>query len=507
MDSQLAEAIQSRVQAMNHARIVERIWAGDHTVWSNDPTELSNRLGWLRSHNATRSGLDDLKRFANLTLAEGFEAVVLLGMGGSSLAPEVFASSFGPVSPPLFVLDSTDPRQIAAAEREFDVNKALFVVSSKSGGTIETRSQLEYFWQKVPNGRNFVAITDPGSELQRIGEGRGFRRVFLNDPNIGGRYSGLSYFGIVPAALCGVDITAVLDGARTMAARCAPGVPLNENPGVELGLLMGEAALAGRDKLTLVLPEQIETLGHWVEQLVAESTGKHARGILPIEREEVGDPVVYGSDRLFVAVGAHDGLAALEAEGDPVLRLPEASSSDLGAEMFRWMFATAVAGYVLNLNPFDQPNVEEAKKATAEVLKGRPVAATTPSATEVLRSVQDGDYIAILAYLPRSPQMAARLERVRHALRARYRVATTIGFGPRYLHSTGQLHKGGPNSGVFLLVNDPPEEDLEIPGAPYTFGQLQEAQALGDLAALKHHGRRVVRMTLAEFEALAGPQD
>lgn len=507
MDSQLAEAIHSRKLAMNHERIVARIWDGDHTVWSPDPTEITNRLGWLRIHEATLAESGELERFARLTMSEGFEAVVLMGMGGSSLAPEVFACSFGLNAPRLFVLDSTDPRQIAAAEDEFDIDKALFVVSSKSGGTIETRSQLEYFWQKAPNGRQFIAITDPGSELASIGEGRGFRRVFLNDPNIGGRYSALSYFGMVPAALCGVDIEALLRGATEMARRCAPDAPIDQNPGVELGVLLGEASLAGRDKLTLLLPDAIETLGHWIEQLVAESTGKHARGILPIERETLGDPELYGPDRVFVSGKGDSELDAVERAGHPVLRLPVANAADLGAEMFRWMFGTAVAGYVLELNPFDQPNVEEAKRATSDVLKGRPVVSSTPPVGEILASVQSGDFIAILAYLPRSPEMAARLERVRHALRARYRVATTIGFGPRYLHSTGQLHKGGPNTGVFIVIDDAPRKDLAIPGAAYTFGQLEQAQVLGDLAALKHHGRRVARVTLAEFEALAKAEE
>jgi len=504
VESELTRAIQERLSAMGAARIAERVWAGDHTVWSADPTEISNRLGWLHVHERTLAEAAEITQFARLTIGEGFEAVVLLGMGGSSLAPEVFATSFGAEQPRLFVLDSTDPRQIAAAEAQFDLERALFVISSKSGGTIETRSQMEYFWAKAPHGRQFIAITDPGSELARIGEGRGFRRVFLNDPNIGGRYSALSYFGMVPAALCGIDIAEVLRRGAELAARCGPDDPLAENPGVELGLLMGEAALAGRDKLTLVLPEEIETLGHWIEQLVAESTGKHARGILPVEREELGPPELYGRDRVFVAYREDPALEALQAAGHPVLRLPQAGAVDLGAEMFRWMFATAVAGYVLELNPFDQPNVEEAKKASAEVLKGRPVASSTGSLAEALATVRGGDFISILAYLPRSPKMAGRLERVRHALRERYRVATTIGFGPRYLHSTGQLHKGGPNCGVFILVDDPADEDLEIPGAPYTFGQLEEAQALGDLAALKHHGRRVARVSLAELEAVAG---
>lgn len=504
VDSQLSAAIDERLSRMEADRIVERIWAGDHTVWSEDPTELSDRLGWLRVHETTLAEAAEIQQFARLTLADGFTSVVLMGMGGSSLAPEVFHHSIPADGPRLFVLDSTDPRQIAAAERELDLARTLFIVSSKSGGTIETRSQMEYFWSKAPNGRQFVAVTDPSSELERIGEGRGFRRVFLNDPNIGGRYSALSYFGMVPAALCGIDIGALLAPVEAMAEACGRTTPLRENPGVQLGLFMGEASLAGRDKLTLVLPEEVETLGHWIEQLVAESTGKHARGILPIEAEQLGPAEVYGQDRAFVAATEDPALKALEAAGCPVLHLPALTPATLAAEMFRWMFATAVAGHLLELNPFDQPNVQEAKEATSAVLAGRPVVSSTPSLDEVLSSVKSGDYIAILAYLPRNEAMIARLERARHALRDRFCVATSIGFGPRYLHSTGQLHKGGPNTGVFIQVVDPAQEDIEIPGAPYTFSQLQEAQALGDLAALKHHGRRAARVSLAELERAAG---
>lgn len=500
MDPELAAAIEARYARMDSERVLERLWEHDHTIWANDPSEITNRLGWLRIHDRTLAEAAELTRFAHETLSEGFTSVVLMGMGGSSLAPEVFATSFGTRGARLFVLDSTDPRQLAATERELDLGRTLFVVSSKSGGTIETRSQLEYFWAKVSNGSQFVAITDPGRELAAIGEQRGFRRVFLNDPDIGGRYSALSYFGMVPAALCGIDIAALLRGADEMASRCAPGVPPRQNPGAQLGVFMGEAALAERDKLTLVLPDPIETLGHWIEQLVAESTGKHARGVIPVERESLGDLREYGNDRAFVVNGAEPSLADLEQAGHPVLQLPDVAPEALGAEMFRWMFATAVAGYVLGLNPFDQPNVEEAKRATAAVLKGSPTVSTTPPLIEVLSTIKSGDYLAILAYLPRNSQTTRRLELARHALRARYCVATTVGFGPRYLHSTGQLHKGGPNTGVFIQVVDPATEDIAIPGAPYTFGELEAAQALGDLAALKHHGRRAARVTLDELE-------
>ncbi|HMO96421.1 MAG TPA: hypothetical protein PKD27_09875, partial [Tepidiformaceae bacterium] len=296
----MEKAITERIGVLRTHRVVERIWAGDHTVWSPDPTEVADRLGWLRIHQRSLSEAPDIARFARLAASEEFESVVLLGMGGSSLAPEVFASALAGEGLELHVLDSTDPRQIAALERRSSPARTLFVVSSKSGGTIETRSQMEYFWSKAPDGHHFVAITDPGTELDRIGVGRGFRRVFLNDPEIGGRYSALSYFGIVPAALRGIDTETILAPAARMAEACGADVPVPENPGVRLGVFMGEAALAGRDKLTLVLPPEVESLGHWIEQLVAESTGKHARGILPIEAETLGPPEVYGDDRAFV---------------------------------------------------------------------------------------------------------------------------------------------------------------------------------------------------------------
>jgi hypothetical protein len=327
---------------------------------------------------------------------------------------------------------------------------------------------------------------------------RGFRRVFTNRPDIGGRYSVLSHFGMVPAALIGAPIAQMLDDALAMADRCGPAVPLSENPGAVLGITLGEAALAGGDKLTLVLPHEFALLGTWIEQLVAESTGKESRGILPVEREPLGPPDVYGHDRIFVVYEDSPELATLEAASHPVVRLENAG---LGGEFFRWEFATAVAGAVLGVQPFDQPNVQEAKDATARILSGTTPEVSPMSLAEVLGSIEPGDYIAINAFISRNPENQERLQAARLTLRDRYRVACTVGCGQRFLHSTGQLHKGGPPSGVFIeVVNEGDAGDLQIPGRSYTFGQLLEAQALGDLAALLGRGRRACRVTLTGLE-------
>jgi len=400
----------------------------------------------------------------------------------------------------LIVLDSTDPGQMADVEAQVDLARTLFVVSSKSGGTIETLSHLAYFWEKIPSGRHFIAITDPGTHLEQVARERGFRSVFPNYPEIGGRYSALSCFGLVPAVLCGIDASDLLEGAERIAGFCEPGIPARLNPGAWLGAALGEAALAGRDKLTLVLPPEIELLGHWIEQLVAESSGKNGQGIVPVESECPGSPAVYGSDRLFVVLGDDGQLSELEAAGQPILRIPYDGPAAIGAEFWRWEFATAIACHVLGVNPFDQPNVQGAKEATAAVLAGKGGDPRTPALESVLATVRPGDYIAILAFLPRNPTIAARLSRVRHQLRDRYTVATTLGFGPRFLHSTGQLHKGGPNTGVFIQVVDEPPHDRPVPGQPYTFGELEAAQAQGDLDALRAHGRRVSRVGLEELE-------
>lgn len=498
--------VEARLKQLADDNIVGRIWELDHTVWKPDPTEITNRLGWLSVAENISDDIPDLTAFAKGVAADGYTTAVLLGMGGSSLAPEVLYETFGaaPGALDLIVLDTTSPQQITDAESRIDLATTLFIVASKSGTTLETRSHLEYFWAKIPDGQHFVAITDPGTELESLAHERKFRRVFSATPDLGGRYSALSHFGIVPAALIGVDLEGLLGRAHEMREACSACVPIAENPGAWLGAVIGEAAKAGRDKLTLVMPPELATFGYWAEQLIAESTGKEGRGVVPIEGEQLGDPSVYGSDRLFIAIGEHPGLDELAANGHPVVRIPYHDRLQLASEFFRWEFATSVVGHILGINPFDQPNVQEAKDATNSILAGQAVDTATPSAAEVLAAVKPGDYIAITAYLARNADTQESLNHVRIALRDRYHLATTVGFGPRFLHSTGQLHKGGPNSGVFLQVVDSGGPELPVPGKPYTFGRLQEAQALGDLASLRAHGRRVARVSVTELKGLVG---
>ena len=496
----LAQRVDERLAAMRDDNIVDRIWTGDHTVWKPDPTEITNRLGFLTVADRARAEAADLAAFAAEVRAAGYTDAVLLGMGGSSLAPEVLRATLGRADKALelHVLDTTDPEQLLDLDAQLDLAKTLFIVASKSGGTIEPNSQFAYFWERVPDGAHFIAITDPGSSLDALGRERCFRRVFNAQADIGGRYSALSDFGMVPAALIGADIGQLAMRAREMFEACRNSIP-NENPGALLGAVMGEAALAGRDKLTLVLPEEMRSFGYWVEQLIAESMGKEGTGILPVEGEPLGGPEAYGDDRLFVALGEHNELAALEAAGHPVVRLPYCDAAQLPAEFARWEFATAVAGYVLGIQPFDQPNVQEAKDATARVLAEPAPPPETGALSDLLGSLGTGDYLAVLAYLPRTDANQALLHGLRTKLRDRYRIATTVGFGPRFLHSTGQLHKGGPASGAFIqIVRDDPV-DAEIPGKPYTFSQLKTAQAQGDLESLVARRRRVVRVTLDEL--------
>lgn len=501
----IGAAVESRLAKIDSDSLVERIWSRDHTVWKPEPTEIANRLDWLTVADEMADRTGDLAAFAQSVWKEGYTTAVLLGMGGSSLAPEVLEATLGTAAGALAlkVLDTTDPDAISSLAAGIDLQRTLFIVSSKSGGTIETLSQFAYFWAKIPEGAHFIAITDPGTPLQKLAEERGFRKVFANPPGIGGRYSALSYFGLVPAALIGVDIAQLLKRARQMMRACGPSGSSEENPGAWLGAILGESALAGRDKLTLLLPGPLASLANWIEQLVAESTGKEGRGILPVVGEPIGPPSVYGQDRVFVAIGDAPELKALEDAGHPVVRLRYSDPYQLGAEFFRWEFATAVAGNILSLNPFDQPNVQEAKDATNEILSGRKVDVATPPVADVLAKVKAGDYIALTAYVPRTADWQERLQRVRVALRDRYKVATTIGFGPRFLHSTGQMHKGGPNEGVFLQVISTATTDVPIPGEKVTFGQLKAAQADGDLASLRTHGRRVARITPDELGSLA----
>jgi glucose-6-phosphate isomerase len=455
-----------------------------------------------------RARVGELRSFAQGCAADGLTHAVLAGMGGSSLAPEVFHTCFGVADGmlDLIVLDTTNPDQIVALEGGLDLTRTLVVVSSKSGTTIETDSHLRYFWERSPDPRRFVAVTDPGTPLEALARERGFRGVFANPRDIGGRYSALSYFGLVPAALIGAPMEALLGGAVEMASGCRESAVSGANPGVQLGAQIGEAALGGGDKLTFVLPPEVDALGAWLEQLIAESTGKHGTGVVPVAGEPLGPPEVYGDDRVFAAVGGAGAgeLRALEHVGHPVVHLPDAGPKDLGREMFRWEFATAVIGAVLEINPFDQPDVQSAKDATARALEDASREPPDPGdASTVLDRVAAPDYVAIQAYVPSDAAHEERLQAARLRIRDAHRVATTIGFGPRFLHSTGQLHKGGPNTVVAIQVVEPPATDLPIPGRDLTFARLLGAQADGDLAALRARGRRAVRVDLDGLDALA----
>jgi transaldolase/glucose-6-phosphate isomerase len=498
-----------RLTQLEEADVPKRMWGRDPTVWKPDPNtpEIRDRLGWLNVGEMMAQQVTRLAAFAEETRRE-FDHVVLCGMGGSSLAPEVLWRTFGrkPGYPVLTVLDSTDPRAVAAALSGAETSRTLFLVSSKSGTTAETDSLYRYFWEKTAGrGAQFVAITDPDTPLARLAADRNFRGTFLNPKDIGGRYSALSYFGLVPAALIGIDVGLLLHRAHRAAEACGALVPARQNPAAWLGAILAEAALAGRNKVTFVLSRGVGSFGLWVEQLIAESTGKEGKGILPVADEPLGPPDVYGRDRVFVALtlaGEADDatdarLTALSVGGHPVVRLALEDRYDLGHEFFRWEFATAVAGAILGINAFDQPNVAESKQNTHDVLAGQQPPAPAATAADVARfiaGIAPGDYLAIMAYLPPTAENDRRLTAVRVRLRDRLKVATTVGYGPRFLHSTGQLHKGGPPVGHFLQVTERAESDIAIPGVPYTFGQLEAAQAEGDLRALRGRGRPAIRI-------------
>ena len=543
-------AIAARLEALRQASFAKRLLAYDDALWGDDPAHravAANRLGWLDSPNAMRARTGELEAFAAEVAAEGFTHAVLLGMGGSSLAPEVLRQTFGvkPGRLELAVLDNTSPAAVRAVAEAHDDRRTLYVVASKSGGTIEVATFEKFFWERVSAirgaeaGRSFVAITDPGTALEKLAASRGYRHTFVNAPDIGGRYSALSCFGLLPAALLGADVRAMLDTALDEHESLAG----DGGDGVALGAALGALALAGRDKLTLVFSPEFASVGTWVEQLVAESTGKSGRGIVPVAEESLAGPDAYGPDRVFVAIGSPSLPAAIEREldvlaeaGHPVLRWDSPTKEHLAADFLRWEVATAAASAVLGVDPFDEPNVSEAKAATQGMLKrfldegrlpdrepsardgalsaftrsgdGSPGAAPGAWAEWLLAQVKPGDYFAVLAYLHRTAPRHAKLEAVRHAARARAKIAGTLGYGPRFLHSTGQLHKGGPNNGVFLLVTAD-EGDLSIPGEQYGFGTLRAAQAAGDFEVLEKHGRRVLRVDLgsdadAGLERLAG---
>jgi transaldolase / glucose-6-phosphate isomerase len=499
------QPVAERLRKAREKDVVRGIWRKDGTLWAPPGTpEVEDRLGWLTIQEKLLEDLPAIQEFVAEVRADGYTDAVLLGMGGSSLAPEVFRRS----SPPhddalrLRVLDSTEPLQVRAVERAIDVTRTLFIVSSKSGGTIEPNALLAYFRGLQPDPAHVVAITDPGTSMQELAEREGFRRVFLSDPEIGGRYSALSPFGIVPAALAGVDVQAVLEGAQVAAENCELA---DGNSGLWLGVALGELALRGRDKLTFVVDPPLTSFGLWAEQLVAESTGKQGRGILPIADEPLVDPAAYGADRVFVHLRDADApdarhaeaVAARAAAGHPTVTLTAAGVTDLGRVFFFAEFATAVAGWVLGINPFDQPNVQEAKDNTAKVLEqGPPEGLQDGSLTELLDGLAPPAYFAIMGYLPYDDAIDTAVAGLRAKLIERYGVATTFGYGPRFLHSTGQFHKGGPPAGRFLqLVHDAPD-DLDVPGQPYTFRTLIGAQADGDLQTLRDHGRPAARVRL-----------
>jgi transaldolase/glucose-6-phosphate isomerase len=533
-------ALREQLAALEKRDVSARLWRKDSSLWRKSDPEaqeiIRNALGWLHVAGKMEENLDGLADFVVQIKAAGFRHVVDLGMGGSSLASLVFQHTFEPGENglPLTVLDTTDPATVLEVARKVPLADTLFVIGSKSGTTAEPLAFGDYFYAKVKAlkgehaGENFVAVTDPGTPLVGLARERGFRRTFLNYPDIGGRYSGLSYFGLLPAALLGVDVGELLARTLRMVHACTASVPLPENPGVVLGAVLGELAGSGRDKVTFLMPPYLASLGMWLEQLLAESTGKQKTGLLPVAGEPIGEPSVYGQDRLFVYIHLKDeadpalerGVAALREVGQPVVAIQMDDLLDLGQEFFRWEVATAIAGAILDINPFDQPNVQESKDNTNHLLEAvhkqdqlpeerasltegplrlyarSPASTAAETLAHFLAQTRPGDYVALMAYLTESPATEQALQAIRLRLRDSLHVATTLGYGPRFLHSTGQFHKGGPNTGLFLQLTADDAEDAAIPGRPYTFSTFKRAQALGDLEALRKHGRRVVRIDL-----------
>jgi transaldolase/glucose-6-phosphate isomerase len=557
-------AVDAALNEIESQSIVKRIWQHDHTVWSQDPTEISNRLGWLDvaevmqdlygddivravAGEETRawSTVGSIKGLVDAVRADGYTHVLLLGMGGSSLAPEVFSKTFGIAAGylNLAVLDSTDPGAVLNADKAHDPAKTLYIVSTKSGGTVETFSFFKYFYNRTVEavgadsaGTHFIAITDPGSTLETTAQQYNFRATFLNDSEIGGRYSVQSYFGLVPAALVGVDVPLLLDRLVTMATECK--LPGKDNPGAWLGAVLGELAKDGRDKVTFITSPSIASFGDWVEQLIAESTGKNGKGILPVVGEPIDKPAAYGKDRLFVYLhlegeDTYDApVNALEVE-HPVVRLNLKDLYDLGAQFFLWEFAVSVAGYRIDIQPFDQPNVESAKIIARKMVKAYAESGKLPAMKPALtadgitvyadvtgssipdimkafvQQAKGGDYFALQAYVTPTAETDAALLDLRTALRAQTGLATTVGYGPRFLHSTGQLHKGDAGNGLFIQFTSDATEDVAIPdeaGKPksaMTFGVLKLAQAMGDREALLENKRRVITFHLGK-DAAAG---
>lgn len=519
-------AVAETLNEFRQKNILTRLWRKDHTVWKPEPKEITNRLGWLALPETMPEKVPELESFAEEVRAAGFKHVVLLGMGGASLGAAVLYDTLARAEdyPDFRVLDSTVPGWVAEVTEAIDPSHTIFLVSSKSGGTIETSTFYKYFRGLVEQslgkkraGQNFVAITDAGTSLARLAEETGFRRVFLNPEDVGGRYSVLSYFGLVPAALTGVDIITILQRAEAMKRQCAAGVSPEENPGAWLGALIGTQARQGRDKLTLVTSPSINSFGLWLEQLIAESTGKEGTGIIPIMGEPLLAAEHYGDDRIIVFLRLQNddnddidrAVEVIESSGQPVVTLELKDRRDIGAELFRWEFATAISGAVLGINPFDQPNVQAAKDATGRVLQEFQSSGHLPSLwvsdsiAELLAEGRRGDYLAIMAYTKRLPELEKTCAELRCKVMEKQRIATAANYGPRLLHSTGQLHKGGPNTGLFLQVTMAHQHKIPIPGAPYTFDILADAQALGDLQTLQSLERRVVRVQLGAGDTAA----
>src|SRR6266542_1661812 len=528
--------VQDTIDFLENQDFLDRLWVKDATLWKGETPAIRNRLGWLTSPTIMRGHADDIKGFADEIRRLQFTHVVLLGMGGSSLAGEVFNLTFGSKMgfPDLILLDSTDPEAVPRTLDRLNLTHTLFVVATKSGTTTETLSLYQFFRRQVDAsllpraGIHFVAITDPGRPLDKLATESGFRRTFLNPASIGGRYSALSFFGLVPAALIGIDIKMLLDRAHAMVEACGNALGARDNAAVRLGAALAGLAKSGRDKVTLVLSRKLRSLGPWIEQLLAESLGKDGKGLVPIDDEPLGSPAVYGDDRVFVAItlegdGTYDApLNALEDAGHPVIRVPVKDTLEVGAEFFRWELATAAAGVALGINPFDEPDVTRAKENTASLLgawkKSKKLPEWPADAEENgllfitntgtkpggfaqalgahLQQAQPGDYLAIQAFLSPTADTWSRLQELRMLVRDRLKIATTVAFGPRYLHSTGQLHKGGRPNGLFLQLTGEDKEDMAIPGTGYGFSTLKAAQALGDLQALQEAGRRVARIHL-----------
>ena len=530
-----SDAVDRRLADLGRADAAQRIWARDVAFWGGDSAQqkvVANRLGWLTVPQSMRQRIDDLQAFGEDVRAN-FDACVLLGMGGSSLAPEVLRQSIPHRAgwPRLHVLDTTDPATILDTVRNINPARTLFFASSKSGTTLEVHSLFAYFFEQVSAvrgdraGENFVAVTDEGTPLQKLAAEHRFRRVFTNPGDIGGRYSALSYFGLAPAAATGVDVARLLDGAIDEAGATRGG----SSSALTLGATLGELARGSRDKCTFLVTPAIASFGLWVEQLIAESTGKRGTGVVPVAGEPLGTPRHYGDDRVIVQIRLEAGeneeldavAGALCAEGQPVITIDLDDPYDLGREFFRWEFAIAVAGQVLEIDPFDEPNVQESKDNTNRVLaefeqsakldvagidaiapvalrtaRGQPDTDIDGALRLLLARLMPGDYFAITAYIQRTDATQAAFDAMRADVRDSWRVATTLGYGPRFLHSTGQLHKGGPPRGVFLQVTCADGEDIAIPGKPFSFGQLKRAQAIGDFESLERHGRPVLRVHL-----------